>query len=106
MARVNGAGHHRMNCMACTLFGLAILLAIIVPSINRWRVDEKIAVYAIALIIAIIPEGRVVVMALGVGSMASSHGILAALEALGSVTTICVDKARQLVKMVKLTALR
>ncbi|PKC74716.1 calcium ATPase [Rhizophagus irregularis] len=83
---------------AYELFGLAIILAIIVFSVNKWKVSDEVAIYAISLVI---PEGLIaaisitLTMALGVRQMAKNYAIvrkLNALEALGSVTNICSDK--------------
>ncbi|CAB5365736.1 unnamed protein product [Rhizophagus irregularis] len=76
----------------------AIILAIIVFSVNKWKVSDEVAIYAISLVI---PEGLIaaisitLTMALGVRQMAKNYAIvrkLNALEALGSVMNICSDK--------------
>ncbi|CAG8476521.1 15647_t:CDS:2 [Rhizophagus irregularis] len=41
---------------AYELFGLAIILAIIVFSVNKWKVSDEVAIYAISLVI---PEGLI-----------------------------------------------
>ncbi|CAB5369102.1 unnamed protein product [Rhizophagus irregularis] len=86
----------RLGIHAYELFGLAIILAIIVFSVNKWKVSDEVAIYAISLVI---PEGLIaaitLTMALGVRQMAKNYAIvrkLNALEALGSVTNICSDK--------------
>ncbi|ORX93774.1 potassium/sodium efflux P-type ATPase [Basidiobolus meristosporus CBS 931.73] len=88
-----------LDKMALVLFGLAIILAIIVFAVNKFKISEDIAIYAISVGIAVIPEGLIAVvtltMAAGVRNMAHNKAIvrqLSALEALGSVTNICSDK--------------
>jgi len=41
---------------------VAIILAIIVFSVNRWKVNKDVAMYAISLGISVIPEGLVAVV--------------------------------------------
>lgn len=88
-----------MDKMAIVVFGMAILLCIVVFSVNEWKIEKNIAIYAVAVSIAIIPEGLIAVvtltMAAGVRSMAKNRAIVRrtnALEILGSVTNICSDK--------------
>ncbi|GES94784.1 P-type II D ATPase [Rhizophagus clarus] len=89
----------KLEIFAYALFGLAIILAIIVFGVNKWKVNDEVAIYAISIGISVIPEGLVAVitltMAFGVRQMAKNYAIvrkLNALEALGSVTNICSDK--------------
>ncbi|KAJ8487856.1 hypothetical protein ONZ45_g14181 [Pleurotus djamor] len=89
----------KMAKMAYLLFGCAVVLAIIVFSAARWRINDEVALYAIATAIAIIPESLVAVltltMAVGTRRMAKQRVIvrkLDALENLGGVTDICSDK--------------
>ncbi|OZJ04612.1 hypothetical protein BZG36_02032 [Bifiguratus adelaidae] len=89
----------RLEYIAYVLFVCACLLAMIVFGANSWRLSEEVAMYAIALGIAVIPEGLIAVitltMALGVRKMAQQKALvhkLASLESLGSVTNICSDK--------------
>jgi len=49
-----------MDMLAYVLFGVAIILAIIVFAVNR-KINGDVAIYAISLAIAVIPEGLVVV---------------------------------------------
>ncbi|KAJ3210811.1 Na+ ATPase [Dinochytrium kinnereticum] len=77
----------------------AILLGVVVFAVNRFRWDIDIFLYAIAVGIAILPEGLPAVvtvsMAVGLKRMSEQKAIvrrLAALEAVGQVTNICSDK--------------
>jgi Na+-exporting ATPase len=75
-------------------------LAIIVFGAARFRVNEEVAIYAIALAISVIPEGLIAVltitMSAGTSRMAKNSVIvrrLNALEALGGVTyVLLVDR--------------
>jgi len=89
----------KLSKLAFSLFGCAVILALIVFSVARWKVTDEVALYAIATAIAIIPESLVAVltltMAVGTRKMAKEHVIvrkLDALENLGAVTDICSDK--------------
>jgi magnesium-transporting ATPase (P-type) len=88
-----------MSKLAYLLFLVAILLAIIVFGANKFKISHQVAIYAVSLGIAIIPESLIAVlsitMAVGTRAMAKRHVIvrqLDALEALGGVTNICSDK--------------
>ncbi|KJA23837.1 hypothetical protein HYPSUDRAFT_65955 [Hypholoma sublateritium FD-334 SS-4] len=85
--------------LAFVLLGCAIILAIIVFSAAKWHVSNEVALYAIAIAIAIIPESLIAVltltMAVGTRRMATENVIvrkLDALENLSGVTDICSDK--------------
>ncbi|KAH9482925.1 Calcium-transporting ATPase 3 [Psilocybe cubensis] len=85
--------------LAFVLLFCAIILAIIVFSVARWKVTNEVALYGIAVAIAIIPESLIAVltltMAVGTKRMANENVIvrkLDALENLGGVTDICSDK--------------
>ncbi|KAJ3511996.1 hypothetical protein NLJ89_g3776 [Agrocybe chaxingu] len=85
--------------LAFLLFGCAVVLALIVFSVARWKVNDEVALYAIATAIAIIPESLIAVltltMAVGTRKMAKENVIvrkLDSLENLGAVTDICSDK--------------
>lgn len=89
----------KLNLMAYVLLFCALILALIVFAVNQFRFNTEIIIYAIALSIAIIPEGLIavitIVQALGVRRMALQHALvrkLVALESLQAVTNICSDK--------------
>ncbi|KAK2788041.1 Na+ ATPase [Emmonsiellopsis sp. PD_33] len=89
----------KLSKLAYTLFGCAILLAIIVFGVNRFHVTDEVAIYAISTGIAIIPESLIAVltitMVVGMTQMRKRRVVvrqLSALEALGGVTNICSDK--------------
>ncbi|QRW12896.1 potassium/sodium efflux P-type ATPase [Ceratobasidium sp. AG-Ba] len=89
----------KLSKLAYILFICAIILAIIVFSVARFNVTNEVAIYAIALGIAVIPESLIAVltitMSAGTSRMAKQHVIvrkLNALEALGGVTDVCSDK--------------
>lgn len=103
--RVNKGGssktrlQRRLDYLAYTLFGISCLLAVVVFGVNQWSGDTEVVLYAVAVAVAMIPEGLVAVvtltMALGVRSLAKQNALirnLAAVEALGAVTDICSDK--------------
>ncbi|CAB4443845.1 unnamed protein product [Rhizophagus irregularis] len=46
----------KLGIHAYELFGLAIISAIIVFSVNKWKVSDEVAIYAISLVI---PEGLI-----------------------------------------------
>lgn len=89
----------KLSKFAILLFGLAILLAIIVFSANKWELHNEVVLYGICVAVAVIPESLIAVMtitiAVGVKAMAQGHVVIrrmAALEAIGGVTNICSDK--------------
>jgi len=94
-----------LSKFALLLFGLAILLAIIVFSANKWQVGGEVLIYGICVAVAVIPESLIAVLtitiAVGAKAMASSNVIIrvaSAIEAVGGVTNICSDKTGTLTK--------
>ncbi|KAG5934824.1 hypothetical protein E4U53_000594 [Claviceps sorghi] len=84
---------------ALLLFGLAILLVVIVFSVNVWDIDDEALLYGICVGVAVIPESLLAVltvtMAVATKAMVKGHVIvrqMPSLEAVGGVTNICSDK--------------
>ncbi|KMU88396.1 sodium transport ATPase 1 [Coccidioides immitis H538.4] len=89
----------QLSKFALLLFGLAILLAILVFSANKWNIQGEVLIYGICVAVAVIPESLIAVLtitiAVGTKEMAKGNVIvrkLQALEAVGGVTNICSDK--------------
>ncbi|CAG8975453.1 hypothetical protein HYALB_00004767 [Hymenoscyphus albidus] len=89
----------KLSKFAILLFALAILLAIIVFSANKWHLENEVVLYGICVAVAVIPESLIAVMtitsALAVKAMAASNVVIrrmSSLEAIGGVTSICSDK--------------
>ncbi|KAJ5154321.1 ATPase P-type K/Mg/Cd/Cu/Zn/Na/Ca/Na/H-transporter [Penicillium coprophilum] len=89
----------KLSKFALLLFGLAILLAIIVFSVNKWDVQGEVLIYGICVAVAVIPESLIAVLTItisvGTKAMAKGNVIvrkLQCLEAVGGVTNICSDK--------------
>ncbi|XP_011270648.1 hypothetical protein CAOG_08970 [Capsaspora owczarzaki ATCC 30864] len=91
----------KLDRLGKILVAFAVVLCglVIGIGIGRGRDSEEMVKVGVSLAVSAIPEGLVAVttvtMALGVQRMARNHAIvrkLAAVEALGSVTTICSDK--------------
>lgn len=89
----------KLSKFALLLFALAILLAIIVFSVNLWHVQGEVLIYGICVAVAVIPESLIAVLtitiAVGTKAMARGNVIvrkLQCLEAVGGVTNICSDK--------------
>ncbi|KAG0373337.1 Na+ ATPase [Mortierella sp. AD032] len=102
----------RLNKMAYFVFLAALLLVLIVFAVHNFKYSKEVAIYAISVSIAIIPEGLVAVvtltMAFGVSRMAEVKAIvrrLSSLESLGAVTNICSDKTGTLTQS-KMVAVR
>ncbi|KAJ5108365.1 hypothetical protein N7456_005040 [Penicillium angulare] len=89
----------KLSKFALLLFALAILLAIIVFSVNLWDVQGEVLIYGICVAVAVIPESLIAVltitMSVGTKAMAKGNVVvrkLQCLEAVGGVTNICSDK--------------
>jgi potassium/sodium efflux P-type ATPase len=89
----------KLSKFALLLFALAISLAIIVFSANKWDIHGEVLIYGICVAVAVIPESLIAVLtitvAVGTKAMAKGNVIvrkLQALEAVGGVTNICSDK--------------
>ncbi|KAK3833365.1 MAG: potassium/sodium efflux P-type ATPase [Linnemannia elongata] len=102
----------RLNKMAYFVFLAALILVLIVFAVHKFEYSKEVAIYAISVSIAIIPEGLVAVvtltMAFGVSRMAEVKAIvrrLSSLESLGAVTNICSDKTGTLTQS-KMVAVR
>ncbi|KAI7825373.1 Na+ P-type ATPase [Gamsiella multidivaricata] len=102
----------RLNKMAYLVFLAALILVLIVFAVHNFKYSSEVAIYAISVSIAIIPEGLVAVvtltMAFGVSRMAEVKAIvrrLSSLESLGAVTNICSDKTGTLTQS-KMVAVR
>ncbi|KOS20408.1 Calcium-transporting ATPase 3 [Escovopsis weberi] len=89
----------QLGKFALCLFALAVLLALIVFSASRWRLNKDVLLYGICVSVAVIPESLLAVltitMAIATKAMAKGHVIvrqMPSLEAVGGVTHICCDK--------------
>ncbi|OJJ42861.1 hypothetical protein ASPZODRAFT_137006 [Penicilliopsis zonata CBS 506.65] len=89
----------KLSKFALLLFALAILLAVIVFSVNLWDIKGEVLIYGICVAVAVIPESLIAVLtitvAVGTKSMAKGNVVvrkLQCLEAVGGVTNICSDK--------------
>ena len=89
----------KLTKLAHFLFVTAVILVLVVFATAKFSVSADVALYAISLALAIIPESLIAVvtitMAKGVTHMARRNAIvrrLDAIEALGGVTDICSDK--------------
>lgn len=88
-----------LSKFALLLFAFAILLAIIVFSVSKWRIGDEVLLYGICVGVAVIPESLLAVltvtMAVATKAMVKGHVIvrqMPSLEAVGGVTNICSDK--------------
>lgn len=88
-----------LSKFALLLFAFAILLAVIVFSVSKWRINDDVLLYGICVGVAVIPESLLAVltvtMAVATKAMVKGHVIvrqMPSLEAVGGVTNICSDK--------------
>lgn len=89
----------KLSKLACLLFGIAVVFAIVCMAANLFSSNTEVIMYAVATGISMIPACLVVVltitMAVGTKRMVERNVIvrkLDSLEALGAVTDICSDK--------------
>lgn len=89
----------KLSKLACLLFGIAVLFAIVCMAANYFSSNNEVIMYAVATGISMIPACLVVVltitMAVGTKRMVERNVVvrkLDSLEALGAVTDICSDK--------------
>lgn len=89
----------KLSRLACLLFGIAVVFAIVCMGANYFSSNTEVIMYAVATGISMIPACLVVVltitMAVGTKRMVERNVIvrkLDSLEALGAVTDICSDK--------------
>ncbi|OQD62679.1 hypothetical protein PENPOL_c011G03717 [Penicillium polonicum] len=89
----------KLSKLACLLFGIAVVFAIVCMAANKFSSNTEVIMYAVATGISMIPACLVVVltitMAVGTKRMVERNVIvrkLDSLEALGAVTDICSDK--------------
>ncbi|KAB8289655.1 hypothetical protein EYC80_010568 [Monilinia laxa] len=89
----------KLSRLACLLFAVAVVCAIIVLGANGFSNNQEVIIYAVATGLSMIPASLIVVltitMAAGTDIMSKKHVVVRkmdALEALGAVTDICSDK--------------
>ncbi|KAG4032138.1 hypothetical protein MFRU_007g00520 [Monilinia fructicola] len=89
----------KLSRLACLLFAVAVVCAIIVLGANGFSNNQEVIIYAVATGLSMIPASLIVVltitMAAGTDIMSKKHVVVRkmdALEALGGVTDICSDK--------------
>ncbi|KAF2857915.1 potassium/sodium eff [Piedraia hortae CBS 480.64] len=89
----------KLSQLACYLFIIAVIFAVVVLAANNFRSRQEVIIYAVATGLSMIPSSLVVVltitMAAGTRRMVQRNVIvrnLRSLEALGCVTDICSDK--------------
>ncbi|OQE40524.1 hypothetical protein PENNAL_c0754G07116, partial [Penicillium nalgiovense] len=81
----------KLSKLACLLFGIAVVFAIVCMAANEFSSNNEVIMYAVATGISMIPACLVVVLTI---TMARNVIVrkLDSLEALGAVTDICSDK--------------
>lgn len=89
----------KLSRLACGLFIVAVICAIIVLAANKFSNNQEVIIYAVATGLSMIPASLIVVltitMAAGTKVMSEKNVVVRrmnALEALGAVTDICSDK--------------
>ncbi|QSZ29077.1 hypothetical protein DSL72_003587 [Monilinia vaccinii-corymbosi] len=89
----------KLSRLACLLFVVAVICAIIVLGANKFSNNQEVIIYAVATGLSMIPASLIVVltitMAAGTDVMSKKNVVVRkmdALEALGAVTDICSDK--------------
>lgn len=74
----------KLSKFALLLFALAILLAIIVFSVNEWDVQGEVLIYGICVAVAVVPESLIAVLtitvAVGTKAMAKGNVIVRKLQ--------------------------
>ena len=89
----------RLTYLAYSLFVLAVVIAIIVFGVHKFKLNSEVVLYATSTGIALIPESLSIVLIMtmvqATRTMRQANVVvrdLAALELLGGVTNICSDK--------------
>lgn len=79
----------KLSKFALLLFALAITLAVIVFSANKWEISGEVLIYGICVAVAVIPESLIAVLtitvAVGTKAMARGNVIVRKLQALEAV---------------------
>lgn len=88
-----------IRMLGISLFSLGLIFAVVVFAANRFVWSNATLLYAVTLVVAVIPESLpvmlTVTLALGMRRMARRNAVvrkITALESLGRVTDICSDK--------------
>jgi len=91
--------YDRLTRLAHVLFVTSLVLVIVVFGISRFQVSEEVALYAVALALAMIPEALLAIVTItlskGVSQMHRRRAVirrLDAIETIGGVRDICLDK--------------